>query len=169
MTPCLHIFFYFSGIAFYTNAALNPFLYSLLSKRFRRGFHDLLIKIGCKSSSNTSQSNHNQQQPLVLNMQESSGSRRKSSRSKATMKLNNNHNNIEVRIPVISSTASSNQVLMRRSARNGGKMSVKFMKRNQSMNSMALERLPQILYSEPPYSTQTTRSKSKSDVVEHFL
>ena len=29
------------GIAFYLNATVNPFLYSLLSKRFRRGFQDL--------------------------------------------------------------------------------------------------------------------------------
>lgn len=35
-----------AGIAFYTNATVNPFLYSLLSKRFRRGFQDLLAFCG---------------------------------------------------------------------------------------------------------------------------
>ena len=41
-----------SGIAFFTNATINPFLYSLLSKRFRRGFEDLREKICCKKNSN---------------------------------------------------------------------------------------------------------------------
>ena len=36
---------YFTGCCYYLNSAINPFLYSLLSKRFRRGFHDLTRKI----------------------------------------------------------------------------------------------------------------------------
>ena len=35
----------FTGCCYYLNSAINPFLYSLLSKRFRRGFHDLARKI----------------------------------------------------------------------------------------------------------------------------
>ena len=32
----------FSGGCYYLSSTVNPFLYSLLSKRFRRGFHDVL-------------------------------------------------------------------------------------------------------------------------------
>merc|ERR1712141_631637 len=31
-----------SGCCYFLSAVVNPFLYSLLSKRFRRGFHDLV-------------------------------------------------------------------------------------------------------------------------------
>ena len=37
---------YFStGCCYFLSSAINPFLYSLLSKRFRRGFHDLTHKV----------------------------------------------------------------------------------------------------------------------------
>ena len=36
---------HFSGCCYFLSSAINPFLYSLLSKRFRRGFHDLKYKI----------------------------------------------------------------------------------------------------------------------------
>ena len=32
----------FSGCCYFLSAVVNPFLYSLLSKRFRRGYHDLV-------------------------------------------------------------------------------------------------------------------------------
>lgn len=35
----------FVGCCYFLSSAVNPFLYSLLSKRFRRGFHDLKYKI----------------------------------------------------------------------------------------------------------------------------
>ena len=35
----------FSGCCFFLSSVVNPFLYSLLSKRFRRGYQDLIIKI----------------------------------------------------------------------------------------------------------------------------
>ena len=34
-----------AGCCYFLSSAINPFLYSLLSKRFRRGFHDLTHKI----------------------------------------------------------------------------------------------------------------------------
>lgn len=37
-----------AGISFYLNATVNPFLYSLLSKRFRRGFQDLKKAVFCQ-------------------------------------------------------------------------------------------------------------------------
>ena len=40
---CLNL--YFSGCCYFLSSAINPFLYSLLSKRFRRGFHDLKYKL----------------------------------------------------------------------------------------------------------------------------
>ena len=40
-----YFFVYYTGCCYYLNSAINPFLYSLLSKRFRRGFHDLTRKI----------------------------------------------------------------------------------------------------------------------------
>ena len=36
-----YFFHFFSGCSMHLSSAINPFLYSLLSKRFRRGFHDL--------------------------------------------------------------------------------------------------------------------------------
>ena len=35
----------FTGCCYFLSSAINPFLYSLLSKRFRRGFHDLKRKV----------------------------------------------------------------------------------------------------------------------------
>ena len=34
-----------TGCCYFLSSAINPFMYSLLSKRFRRGFHDLKYKI----------------------------------------------------------------------------------------------------------------------------
>ena len=34
-----------AGCCYFLSSAINPFLYSLLSKRFRRGFHDLTHKV----------------------------------------------------------------------------------------------------------------------------
>ena len=36
------ILLFFAGGCYYLSSTANPFLYSLLSKRFRRGFHDVL-------------------------------------------------------------------------------------------------------------------------------
>ena len=38
-----HILFMISGVAYYFNSILNPILYSILSKRFRRGFNDITV------------------------------------------------------------------------------------------------------------------------------
>ena len=47
-----------SGVSFYLNATVNPFLYSLLSKRFRRGYHDLKSCLFCQNKGNTSTDNN---------------------------------------------------------------------------------------------------------------
>ena len=39
-------FVHFSGGCYYLSSTANPFLYSLLSKRFRRGFHDV-VRYAC--------------------------------------------------------------------------------------------------------------------------
>ena len=44
------ICFIFAGISFYLNATVNPFLYSLLSKRFRRGYQDLKTSFFCQNA-----------------------------------------------------------------------------------------------------------------------
>ena len=41
----LNLFCIFTGCCYFLSSAINPFLYSLLSKRFRRGFHDLKRKV----------------------------------------------------------------------------------------------------------------------------
>ena len=41
----MYLNLYFSGCCYFLSSAINPFLYSLLSKRFRRGFHDLKYKL----------------------------------------------------------------------------------------------------------------------------
>jgi len=41
LTSVQHILFTISGVFFYFNSTLNPILYSVLSKRFRRGFSDI--------------------------------------------------------------------------------------------------------------------------------
>lgn len=41
LTSVQHLLFTFSGVFFYFNSALNPILYSVMSKRFRRGFADI--------------------------------------------------------------------------------------------------------------------------------
>ena len=38
-------FYYCSGVFYYFNSALNPILYSVMSKRFRRGFSDITKKL----------------------------------------------------------------------------------------------------------------------------
>ena len=42
----LSFFVHFSGGCYYLSSTANPFLYSLLSKRFRRGFHDV-VRYAC--------------------------------------------------------------------------------------------------------------------------
>ena len=63
LIPNLH----FSGCCYFLSSAINPFLYSLLSKRFRRGFHDLKYKIllhfrMAPSRTNTTRLSHGRQQ-----------------------------------------------------------------------------------------------------------
>lgn len=41
LTSAQHILFVISGIFYYFNSVLNPILYSVMSKRFRRGFSDI--------------------------------------------------------------------------------------------------------------------------------
>jgi len=36
-----HVLFMVSGVFYYFNSILNPILYTIMSKRFRRGFHDI--------------------------------------------------------------------------------------------------------------------------------
>ena len=36
-----HVLFMVSGVFYYFNSILNPILYSIMSKRFRRGFNDI--------------------------------------------------------------------------------------------------------------------------------
>ena len=48
-----NICFIFAGISFYLNATVNPFLYSLLSKRFRRGYQDLKSSFFCQNATLT--------------------------------------------------------------------------------------------------------------------
>ena len=58
----------FIGCCYFLSSAINPFLYSLLSKRFRRGFHDLsykLIKKWRKKSPYSSCENQNNRPELV--------------------------------------------------------------------------------------------------------
>ena len=47
------ICYIFAGISFYLNATVNPFLYSLLSKRFRRGYQDLKSSFFCQNATLT--------------------------------------------------------------------------------------------------------------------
>ena len=39
--PGVYNIFFFPGVFYYFNSVLNPILYSLMSKRFRRGFSDI--------------------------------------------------------------------------------------------------------------------------------
>jgi len=41
LTQVQHVLFTISGVFYYFNSVLNPILYSLMSKRFRRGFSDI--------------------------------------------------------------------------------------------------------------------------------
>merc|ERR1719323_1790159 len=41
LTQVQHVLFTISGVFYYFNSVLNPILYSLMSKRFRRGFADI--------------------------------------------------------------------------------------------------------------------------------
>ena len=36
-----HVLFMVSGVFYYFNSILNPILYTIMSKRFRRGFNDM--------------------------------------------------------------------------------------------------------------------------------
>ena len=67
-------FIFFSGCCYFLSSTINPFLYSLLSKRFRRGFHDLKYKmityLNMKvpfrtTSTHTSSRNQNGQIPMI--------------------------------------------------------------------------------------------------------
>ena len=42
LLPSLTVLISFSGACYYLSSTINPFLYSLLSVRFRRGFQDVL-------------------------------------------------------------------------------------------------------------------------------
>ena len=50
----------FTGCCYFLHSAINPFLYSLLSKRFRRGFHDLSNRVikNCRNQQATSSREH---------------------------------------------------------------------------------------------------------------
>ena len=49
----------FTGCCYFLHSAINPFLYSLLSKRFRRGFHDLSNRIkNCRNQPATTSREH---------------------------------------------------------------------------------------------------------------
>ena len=51
--------FTFTGCCYFLHSAINPFLYSLLSKRFRRGFHDLSNRIkNCRNQPATASREH---------------------------------------------------------------------------------------------------------------
>ena len=42
---------YFARIMFYTNSAINPILYNIMSSKFREGFKKIFRKVTCKSTS----------------------------------------------------------------------------------------------------------------------
>ena len=41
LTHSQHVLFMVSGVFYYFNSTLNPILYTIMSKRFRRGFNDI--------------------------------------------------------------------------------------------------------------------------------
>ena len=41
---------YFARIMFYTNSAINPILYNIMSSKFREGFKKIFRKVTCKST-----------------------------------------------------------------------------------------------------------------------
>ena len=44
---------YFARIMFYTNSAINPILYNIMSSKFREGFKNIFRKVTCKSITST--------------------------------------------------------------------------------------------------------------------
>lgn len=52
MQDAHHVLFLASGVGFYLSSSVNPLLYSVMSKRFRRGFRDMFSKSGANAGAN---------------------------------------------------------------------------------------------------------------------
>jgi len=66
LTQVQHVLFTTSGVFYYFNSVVNPILYSLMSKRFRRGFADIkrnLIQRINKSEPETSENARRRKRP----------------------------------------------------------------------------------------------------------